>query len=141
MSECTRVGELLVLHVEGALDPAERARVEEHLAACAACRAEVEEIKTVRRWLSDPSVFEAERPEFATLPRLLAERAGRAPSPRVPSNWGSGAWTAAMAASLALGCALVWFAHRQLGAPSPVAAQGNAAFLRQMESTYEREAT
>ncbi|MGH7149961.1 MAG: zf-HC2 domain-containing protein, partial [Planctomycetota bacterium] len=37
---CDDVRDLLALHVEAALDPAEAARVAEHLGSCAACREE-----------------------------------------------------------------------------------------------------
>ncbi|MBI5367760.1 MAG: zf-HC2 domain-containing protein, partial [Planctomycetes bacterium] len=39
---CSDLGHLLSKLVDGELAPAERARVEEHLAGCAPCRAELE---------------------------------------------------------------------------------------------------
>ena len=43
---CREVVELLTDHLEGALAPGERARVEEHLATCPDCTAYVEQLRT-----------------------------------------------------------------------------------------------
>ena len=56
---CRELVELLTEYLEGAMPPAERARVEEHLAGCRGCRAYLEQMRltiaAVGR-LSDESV-------------------------------------------------------------------------------------
>lgn len=50
---CTDMGLLLSKLVDGEVTPSERARVEEHLAGCAACRAELELLHKNERLVSD----------------------------------------------------------------------------------------
>ena len=45
--ECAKLELLLDDHVDGSLDPALAARVEEHLAACPRCRAEVDDLRSL----------------------------------------------------------------------------------------------
>ena len=76
------VTDLLALAAAGALDPAEKSRVETHLGGCAACAAEAAEWRRVAEELRAQS---APRPSRALLARsveavekLIAERSERA---------------------------------------------------------------
>jgi anti-sigma factor RsiW len=114
-------------YVLGALGPEEARALEEHLASCAACRAELEAFETL------PALLDAVPPERAA---ALAHDAGRAPEPAAAPGallarvarrrrarslaWG-GALAAAAAAFFAAGIAL----GPVLGsAPGPTAGPG-----------------
>jgi anti-sigma factor RsiW len=99
MTACQDFDLLLSLRAAGALDPTEAARVEAHLAGCAACRAEAAADAEVLRLARLPAPTETERRATASLAReTLAElhrREGRA------SSWKrAGAALAAAAAVL-----------------------------------------
>ena len=47
MERCTKMENKLIEYLDGRAKPAERRSVEEHLAACAACRTRVEEFSTL----------------------------------------------------------------------------------------------
>lgn len=76
----------LDLYALGALEPAEQAIVEEHLAECAQCRAQLQQSKRVIAALAwTPPQHE---PPPAVLERVLARTVGRtAESPRVRAWW------------------------------------------------------
>lgn len=118
---CDDVHELLSAAFDGELDPAEAARLDEHLAACSACAVHRERLAEVR------DVFRSLTP--AAPPRDLASavmdriRAGEAgepghpgatPSPAFPSPAASRRrrrWTARVAAALLLvgaGAGVLW---------------------------------
>jgi anti-sigma factor RsiW len=144
MSECEAVRELLVLYLEGELPEGERARVGEHLAGCAACRSESAELDAVRAWLADPGLFAPGGPDFERLPEQLAAKAAALEPPArswLPVNLGSFGWAASLAAAVVLGCGLIVMLPRQTPRAVHAVARGNAAFLRQMQSVYAREAT
>jgi len=82
--------ELLAEHVEGALGAEDRARVEAHLRACDACRADVERARAAHRALA--SLPEAEEPADLTLEVLRRARAER------PARWAGSGKVAAIAA-------------------------------------------
>jgi anti-sigma factor RsiW len=72
--------ESLSLYLDGELDPAGRARVEEHLASCAACRATLEAFSKVRELLREPGP--AAPPDELAQRRALREiLRSRAPEP------------------------------------------------------------
>lgn len=135
MTSCREVRELLVLFAEGELGPHERLRVETHLVECAACREEASRIETVRSALSDPELFAAAGADWDALPSRLAEQARQS----APRSWGRNHWLA-LAASLLIVCSLLLLLRRETPRPAATA-QGNDAFLRQMETVYAREAT
>lgn len=102
MSACERWVDELGAYVLDGLDPAERARVEEHLAACPACRREVDELAEV------PPNLDHAAEELPLLPETLRQRAlTRAtaqPPTRAPSRrWQPAPVAAAAAAGLVLG--------------------------------------
>ncbi|MFC4060445.1 zf-HC2 domain-containing protein [Planomonospora corallina] len=77
---CDEVRMSLGVHALGALDAAEHALVEEHLAGCAGCRAEAEELAGVAGFLgrvSEEDVAQVARPPHSVLDRLLRSRARR----------------------------------------------------------------
>jgi len=135
MTSCREIRELLVLFSEGELGAQERLRVETHLVDCAACREEAAGVEAVRSALSDPELFADARPDWDALPSRLAERARES----APRSWGRNHWLA-LAASLLIACSLLVLVRRE-GPHRAVTAQGNDAFLRQMETVYAREAT
>ncbi|HEY6097876.1 MAG TPA: zf-HC2 domain-containing protein [Anaeromyxobacter sp.] len=65
---CRDYDVLVSLHAAGALDAAETARVEAHLAGCAACRAEAGELAAALSLAALPPASEAERRALADLP-------------------------------------------------------------------------
>ena len=145
MSNCDAFRELLVLHAEGVLAPESIRQVEEHLASCAACREESEQIGWIRGWLKDPGLFEPEHDmAWDLLPEKLAGRAASLPSRRWNlAGLGLSRWARAVAAVIA--CGLIWMMREYV--PRPPAGQvaqagsGNAAFLDRVRTVYTREAT
>jgi hypothetical protein len=69
VSACEDLDLLLPLHATGALEPADAARVEAHLADCAACRLEVEGDREVLSLAKLPPVTAAERRAITMGPR------------------------------------------------------------------------
>jgi anti-sigma-K factor RskA len=61
MSSCREVRQALGVYVLGAIDPAERAQVDEHLATCSACREELANLAGLPAMLRKVPVVEAER--------------------------------------------------------------------------------
>ena len=94
--------ENIVPFLDGRLDPAERGPVEAHLAACAACRAQVEELRAVVGVLGEwPGVSPS--PSFdAALRARVAQEAEQG------SGWFAlrPAWGAALAAGVVLAVAV-----------------------------------
>ncbi len=78
-----RLGQLLPWYVNGTLEAAERRRLEEHLADCPACRAELEAEQAVAEALR-AGAEEAPAPHPQQLERLL-ERLDEAPEPQPAS--------------------------------------------------------
>ncbi|WP_224369746.1 anti-sigma factor family protein [Hyalangium versicolor] len=69
MSACQDQEELLTLHAAGALEPADEARVREHLASCAACRSEFESTARMLDAVALPPVSPAMRERMEALPQ------------------------------------------------------------------------
>jgi anti-sigma factor RsiW len=97
---CKDLEVLLSLRAAGALEPAEAARVEAHLAACPACRAEAAADADVLRLATLPPTSEADRRATATLAKdaLAAFRRREA----FVASWKRAAAGFAAAAALAL---------------------------------------
>lgn len=66
------IEELLPWYANGALDPAERARVEQHLEHCPACRADLAQCRTLAQWVEthDTATWQ---PAPAAFDRLMAD--------------------------------------------------------------------
>ena len=146
MSSCDAVKELLVLHAEGALDPAECRKVEEHLSACAGCRAEADRIGLVRGWLADSNLFEPEQDlAWQVLPEKLAGRARGVEETK--SRWSVlriPRWATVIAAVLVLASGLIWTLRRPAlltPAPPSAAASGNEEFLGKVRTAHALRAT
>jgi anti-sigma factor RsiW len=116
MTACKDFDLLLSLRAAGALDPAEAARVEAHLAGCAACRAEAAADAEVLRLARLPAPTEAEERAGSLARETLAElhrREGRF------SSWKrAGAAFAAAAAVLLAVLAPAMLGRRQSYPPA-----------------------
>ncbi|GAA2886273.1 zf-HC2 domain-containing protein [Streptosporangium fragile] len=121
----------LGVYALGALDPEERVLVEAHLAECAGCRAEAEELNGVAAFLgrvSEDDVAQVASPPTAVLDRLLSAKARR--RRRVTRLMLS---LAASVALLGLGGGVVWTVATQsrqdtastAAAPESAAGQGD----------------
>ncbi|MER5645503.1 zf-HC2 domain-containing protein [Streptosporangium sp. NPDC002524] len=80
MMTCDEVRMSLGVYVLGALEPDERVLVEAHLAECAECRAELEELAGVTTFLgrvSESDVAQVASPPTAVLDRLLSAKVRR----------------------------------------------------------------
>ena len=147
MTSCDAIKEMLVLYIEGALEPEEKRRVGEHLAGCAACSEEAARIGKIREWLADPELFvPAQDMAWQLLPEKLADRA-RLVSDRKWSRLGLGfpKWTLSAATLLLLAAGLIWTLRllppqRSRATPAQ-AATGNKAFLDRISTLYARAAT
>jgi hypothetical protein len=127
------VAELLPFYLNGTLDAAERARVEAELVECAACRAELAELRDLAGVLRaraaampapSPQLFERARARIAAPPVLSAARIRSA-------WWGTTARYAAavvLVASVSAGAVAAWHAHEAAVARDGVAtSSGDAA--------------
>lgn len=106
MTDCPNgnVRDLLPELVAGSLAPDVRARVEEHLAGCADCRAEIALLEAIRRTYARPVAVDVER-IAAALP-APRERARR-------RSFDASRWRAAAAVALfAVGATSVWIARQ-----------------------------
>lgn len=86
---CTAIESVLIEYLDGRARPAERHAVEEHLAACAACRSRVEGFNAVWSALDDlPEVSPSAAFDASLRTRIAAE-----PAPRRLWNWSAAsAW-------------------------------------------------
>lgn len=122
-SACHRTRPELTAYVDDELGADARRLVVEHLASCLSCRREVEQLRTLRRWLADlPQIAPG-----ATFAADFARRLAAEPKPGAARR-GRGArvrrWVApALAAAAVLALALRSFTV----APSPPAATPGAA--------------
>jgi anti-sigma factor RsiW len=71
MSACQDYEELLTLHVAGALEPDEEARVRAHLESCAACRGEAQSTATLLGQVAQPALSPAEKEKLEALPQQV----------------------------------------------------------------------
>jgi hypothetical protein len=96
MAGCREIRQALGVYVLGAIDPAERAQVDEHLATCAECREELASLAGLPAMLRKVPVVEAERlaaaeqdPELAGVPspEMLTSLLGRTANVRRVRRW------------------------------------------------------
>lgn len=117
---------LLSLRAAGALDAAESARVEAHLAGCAPCRAEADDLVATLELVRLPPVSEAERRAYGGLPGRTLAAARRSTRIRsIGKRFAVAAAAAAAAAAVALGPAVI---RHRAGAPAGQAEQTAAAW-------------
>jgi anti-sigma factor RsiW len=106
MAGCREIKQALGVYVLGAIDPAERAQVDEHLATCLECREELASLAGLPAMLRKVPVVEAERlaapeqdPELAGVPsaELLTTLMARTANVRRVHRWRTLASAAAVA--------------------------------------------
>ena len=126
MAGCREIRQALGVYVLGAIDPAERARVDEHLATCADCREELASLAGLPAMLRKVPVVEAERlaaaeqePGLAGVasPEMLPSLVARTANVRRIRRWRGLAAAAAVALVAVAGGAAVTSAL-QSGSPS-----------------------
>ena len=123
---CREMRQLLGVYVVGAIDPAERALVEEHLAECQSCRDELAGLAGLPAMLSRVPAADVERLSLLSLPEamhppdeLLNSLTRKVSAKRKSRMWRSAAAVAAAAVIAAGGAATV----SQLTASSGAVAQ------------------
>jgi anti-sigma factor RsiW len=126
MAGCREIKQALGVYVLGAIDPAERAQVDEHLATCADCREELASLAGLPAMLRKVPVIEAERlaaaeqePGFTDVPspEMLPSLVARTANVRRIRRWRGLAAAAAVALVAVAGGAAVTSAL-QPGSPS-----------------------
>src|SRR5215467_300531 len=126
MAGCREIKQALGVYVLGAIDPAERAQVDEHLATCADCREELASLAGLPAMLRKVPIVEAERlasPEQdadltgVPSPEMLTSLVARTANVRRIRRWRGLAAAAAVALVAVAGGAAVTNAL-QSGSPS-----------------------
>ena len=116
MAGCREIRQALGVYVLGAIDPAERAQVDEHLATCPECREELASLAGLPAMLRKVPVVEAERlaaaeedPELTGMPspEMLTSLLGRTANVRRIRRWRGLAAAAAVALVAVAGGAAV----------------------------------
>jgi Putative zinc-finger len=111
LSSCREIRQALGVYVLGAIDPAERAQVDAHLATCPGCREELASLAGLPAMLRKVPVVEAERlaspgaePDLSVVPsdEMLKSLAARTTNVRRIHRW-RGVLAAAAAVIVALG--------------------------------------
>lgn len=106
MAGCREIRQALGVYVLGAIDPAERAQVDEHLSSCQECREELASLAGLPAMLRKVPIAEAERlaapeqdPELAGVPsaEMLTSLIARTTNVRRMHRWRSVAAAAAVA--------------------------------------------
>jgi len=124
MAGCREIKQALGVYVLGAIDPAERAQVDEHLATCADCREELAGLAGLPAMLRKVPVVEAERlaaaeqdPELtgAPSPEMLTSLVARTANVRRIRRWRGLAAAAAVALVAVAGGAAVTSALQSPG--------------------------
>ena len=128
MAGCREIRQALGVYVLGAIDPAERAQVDEHLATCPDCREELASLAGLPAMLRKVPIVEAERlaaaeqdPELAGVPsaEMLTSLIARTTNVRRIHRWRSVAAAAAVAIVALGGGAAVANALQPPAAPAP----------------------
>jgi hypothetical protein len=106
MAGCREIKQALGVYVLGAIDPAERAQVDEHLSSCQECREELASLAGLPAMLRKVPIVEAERlaapeqdPELAGVPsaEMLTSLISRTSNVRRMHRWRTVAVAAAVA--------------------------------------------
>lgn len=126
MAGCREIRQALGVYVLGAIDPAERARVDEHLSSCHECREELASLAGLPAMLRKVPIVEAERlaaleqdPELAGVPsaEMLPSLVARTANVRRIHRWRTMAAAAAVAIVALGGGAFVANALQSPGTP------------------------
>jgi len=128
MAGCREIKQALGVYVLGAIEPAERALVDEHLPTCQECREELASLAGLPAMLRKVPIVEAERlaaaeqdPELAGVPsaEMLTSLIARTTNVRRIHRWRTVAAAAAVAIVALGGGAFVASALQPSGAPAP----------------------
>jgi len=128
MAGCREIKQALGVYVLGAIDPAERAQVDEHLSSCQECREELASLAGLPAMLRKVPIVEAERlaaaeqdPELAGVPstEMLTSLIARTANVRRIHRWRTVAAAAAVAIVALGGGAAVANALQPSGAQPP----------------------
>ena len=128
MAGCREIKQALGVYVLGAIDPAERALVDEHLPSCQECREELASLAGLPAMLRKVPIVEAERlaapeqdPELAGVPspELLTSLIARTSNVRRMHRWRTVAAAAAVAIVALGGGAFAANALQSAGTPGP----------------------
>jgi len=128
MAGCREIKQALGVYVLGAIDPAERAQVDEHLSSCQECREELASLAGLPALLRKVPIVEAERlaapeqdPELAGVPsaEMLTSLVARTTNVRRMHRWRTLAAAAAVAVVALGGGAFVANALQSPGAQPP----------------------
>src|SRR5580700_2152304 len=129
MAGCREIRQALGVYVLGAIDPAERAQVDEHLPTCQECREELASLAGLPALLRKVPIVEAERlaaaeldPELAGVPstEMLTSLIARTANVRRIHRWRTLATAAAVAVvALGGGAAVASALQSSGGAASP----------------------
>jgi len=139
MAGCREIRQALGVYVLGAIDPAERAEVDEHLATCPECREELASLAGLPAMLRKVPIVEAERlaaleqdPELAGVPsaKMLTSLMARTAHVRRIHRWRTLATAAAVAIVALGGGAAVANALQPSAAPPGAGTAQTAAWLR-----------
>jgi anti-sigma factor RsiW len=129
MAGCREIRQALGVYVLGAIDPAERAMVDEHLSSCQECREELASLAGLPAMLRKVPIVEAERlaaaeqdPELAGVPsaEMLTSLVARTANVRRMHRWRTVAAAAAVAIVALGGGAFVANALQSPSAQAPV---------------------
>ena len=136
MAGCREIKQALGVYVLGAIDPAERAQVDEHLSSCQECREELASLAGLPAMLRKVPIAEAERltapeqdPELAGVPsaELLTSLIARTTNVRRMHRWRTLAAAAAVAVVALGGGAFVANALQSPAAPAQSRTSWNQA--------------
>ncbi len=128
MAGCREIKQALGVYVLGAIDPAERAQVDEHLSSCQECREELASLAGLPAMLRKVPIVEAERlaaveqdPELAGVPsaEMLTSLIARTANVRRIHRWRTVAADAAVAIVALGGGAAVAKALQPAGGNAP----------------------
>src|SRR5690349_22235125 len=128
MAGCRQIKQALGVYVLGAIDPAERATVDEHLPSCPECREELASLAGLPAMLRKVPIVEAERlaapeqdPELAGVPsaEMLTSLVARTTNVRRMHRWRTVAAAAAVAVAALGGGAFVANALQSPASPAP----------------------
>ena len=128
MAGCREIRQALGVYVLGAIDPAERAQVDEHLSSCQECREELASLAGLPAMLRKVPIVEAERlaapeqdPELAGVPsaEMLTSLISRTSNVRRMHRWRTVAAAAAVAIVALGGGAFVANALQSPGGTQP----------------------
>jgi hypothetical protein len=129
--EHAELNDLVNAYLDGELDAAERARLETHLSACAACRLELEQLRATRGALRALPPLRAPRPFTIAAPAREAH-----PPAGLAAGWLRPlAWTWRLGSVAAAACLIMaWIAA------GPVAPSGNASVAARPAASGPAEA-